>query len=135
MAHNHFPAAPFLVLQLNYSVDLQAIYLQQSMWVDNMYVRVAEITSQSSLQFKMLMAFIEKEFLPRNIKAGQLSGEIFRISDNSCFVVSRFTSKAEANKIMAIMKTELEEMKGSNKIRMIEGERFINLGQDIAPQS
>jgi hypothetical protein len=135
VAHNHFSAAPFLVLQLNYSVDLQAIYLQQSMWVDNMYVRVAEITSQSSLQFKMLMAFIEKEFLPRNIKAGQLSGEIFRISDNSCFVVSRFTSKAEANKIMAIMKTELEEMKGSNKIRMIEGERFINLGQDIAPQS
>ena len=135
MAHNHFSAAPFLVLQLNYSVDLQAIYLQQSMWVDNMYVRVAEITSQSSLQFKMLMAFIEKEFLPRNIKAGQLSGEIFRISDNSCFVVTRFTSKAEANKIMAIMKTELEEMKGSNKIRMIEGERFINLGQDIAPQS
>ena len=135
MAHNHFSAAPFLVLQLNYSVDLQAIYLQQSMWVDNMYVRVAEITSQSSLQFKMLMAFIEKEFLPRNIKAGQLSGEIFRISDNSCFVVSRFTSKAEANKIMAIMKTELEEMKGSNKIRMIEGERFINLGQEIAPQS
>ena len=130
-----FSAAPFLVLQLNYSVDLQAIYLQQSMWVDNMYVRVAEITSQSSLQFKMLMAFIEKEFLPRNIKAGQLSGEIFRISDNSCFVVSRFTSKAEANKIMAIMKTELEEMKGSNKIRMVEGERFINLGQDIAPQS
>ena len=135
MAHNHPHPAPFLVLQLNYSVDLQAIYLQQSMWVDNMYVRVAEITSQSSLQFKMLMAFIEKEFLPRNIKAGQLSGEIFRISDNSCFVVSRFTSKAEANKIMAIMKTELEEMKGSNKIRMIEGERFINLGQDIAPQS
>ena len=26
-----------------------------------MYVRVAEITSQSSLQFKMLMAFIENE--------------------------------------------------------------------------
>ena len=123
------------MLQLNYSVDLQAIYLQQSTWVDNMYVRVAEVTAQSELQFKMLMAFIEKEFLPRNIKAGQLSGEIFRISDNSCFVVSRFTSKAEANKIMAIMKTELEEMKGSNKIRMIEGERFINLGQDIAPQS
>ena len=135
MAHNHTHPAPFLVLQLNYSVDLQAIYLQQSTWVDNMYVRVAEITSQSPLQFKMLMAFIEKEFLPRNIKAGQLSGEIFRISDNSCFVVSRFTSKSEANKIMAIMKAELQEMKGSNKIRLIEGERFINLGQDIATQS
>ena len=96
-----------------------------------MYVRVAEVTSQSALQFKMLMAFIENEFLPRNIKEGQLSGEIFRISDNSCFVISRFTSKAEADKIMAIMKTELEEMKGSNKIKLIEGERIIHLGQDI----
>ena len=77
------------------------------------------------------MAFIENEFLPRNIEAGQLSGEIFKTSDNSCFVISRFTSKAEANKIMAIMRAELEEMKGSNKIKMIEGERFINLGQQI----
>ena len=100
-----------------------------------MYVRVAEVTSQSPLQFKMLMAFIENQFLPRNIKAGQLSGEVFRISDNSCFVISRFTSKAEANKIMAIMRTEMEEMKASNKIKLIEGERFINLGQDIASQS
>ena len=36
MAHNHFSTAPFLVSQLNYSIDLQAFYLQQSMWVDNM---------------------------------------------------------------------------------------------------
>ena len=96
-----------------------------------MYVRVAEVTSPSPLQFKMLMAFIENEFLPRNIKAGQLSGEIFRISDNSCFVISRFTSKAEADKIMEIMKAELQEMKGSNKIKLIEGERFIHLGQEL----
>ena len=85
-----FSAAPFLVLQLNYSVDLQAIYLQQSMWVDNMYVRIAEVTSTSDMQFKMLMAFVENVLLPRNIEAGQLSGEIFKTSDNSCFVVSRF---------------------------------------------
>ena len=101
------------------------------MWVDNMYVRVAEITSQSDLQFKMLMAFIEKEFLPKNIAVGQLSGKIFPISSNSCFVVSRFTSKSEADKIISIMSAELKEMKGSNKIRMIEGERFIHLGQEL----
>ena len=105
------------------------------MWVDNMYVRVAEITAQSNLQFKMLMAFIEKEFLPKNIAAGQLSGEIFRTSSNSCFVVSRFTSKSEADKIMSTMSAELQEMKGSNKIRMIEGERFINLGQQLNPST
>ena len=96
-----------------------------------MYVRVAEVTSPSPLQFKMLMAFIENQFLPRNIEAGQLSGEVFRISENSCFVVSRFTSKAEADKIMAIMMTEMKEMKATNKIKLIEGERIIHLGQEL----
>ena len=105
------------------------------MWVDNMYVRVAEVTAQSELQFKMLMAFIEKDLLPRNIAAGQLSGEIFRTSSNSCFVVSRFTSKSEADKIMSIMKAELNEMKGSNKIRLIEGERILSLGQELGPST
>ena len=131
VALNHFSAAPFVMSQLNYSIDLQAYYLQQSMWVDNMYVRVAEITAQSELQFKMLMAFIENDMLPKNIAAGQLSGEIFRTTSNSCFVVSRFTSKAEADKIMSIMRAELNEIKGSNKIRIIEGDRTINLGQQV----
>ena len=66
-----------------------------------MYVRVAEIIGSSDIQFKMIMAFIEKELLPKNIEAGQLSGEIFKLSNNACFVVSRFTSKSEADKIMA----------------------------------
>ena len=131
----HLPPAPSLVFQLNYSIDLQAFYLQQSMWVDNMYVRIAEVTAQSDLQFKMLMAFVEKDLLPKNIAAGQLSGEIFRTSSNSCFVVSRFTSKSEADKIMSIMSAELQEMKGSNKIRMIEGERILNLGQQVGPST
>ena len=101
--------------------------------LENKYVRIAEITAQSDLQFKMLMAFVERDLLPKNIAAGQLSGEIFRTSSNSCFVVSRFTSKSEADKIMSIMKAELNEIKGSNKIRMLEGERILNLGQQVDP--
>ena len=50
-------------------------------WVDHMYVRIAEITSTSDMQLKMLMAFVENVLLPRSIEAGQLSGEIFRTSD------------------------------------------------------
>ena len=96
-----------------------------------MYVRIAEVTAQSDLQFKMLMAFIERDLLPKNIAAGQLSGEIFRTSSNSCFVISRFTSKSEADKIMAIMKSELNEMKGTNKIKLVEGERILKLGQEV----
>ncbi|XDZ62470.1 heme-binding protein [Alphaproteobacteria bacterium LSUCC0396] len=36
MAHNHPHPAPLIVFQLNYSIDLQAYYLRQSMLVDNM---------------------------------------------------------------------------------------------------
>ena len=100
-----------------------------------MYVRIAEITAQSELQFKMLMAFVERDLLPKNIAAGQLSGEIFKTTSNSCFVVSRFTSKSEADKIMSIMRVELNEIKGSNKIRMLEGERILNLGQQVGPSA
>ena len=96
-----------------------------------MYVRIAEVTAQSDLQFKMLMAFIEKDLLPKNIAAGQLSGEIFKTSSNSCFVISRFASKSEADKIMSIMRAELDEMKGTNKIKLIEGEHIIFLGQEV----
>ena len=96
-----------------------------------MYVRIAEVTAQSDLQFKMLMAFIEKDLLPKNIAAGQLSGEIFKTSSNSFFVISRFTSKSEADKIMSIMKAELNEMKRTNKIKLSDGERILNLGQKV----
>jgi hypothetical protein len=96
-----------------------------------MYVRVAEIIGSSDIQFKMIMAFIEKEMLPKNIEAGQLSGEIFKLSNNACFVVSRFTSKSEADKIMAIMKSALDEIKGTNKIKLMEGELVLHLGQEL----
>ncbi|MEC8743242.1 MAG: hypothetical protein VXX49_01170 [Pseudomonadota bacterium] len=92
-----------------------------------MYVRIAEVVGSSEIQFKMIMAFIERELLPRNIKAGQLSGEIFKTSEHSCFVVSRFNSKPDADRIMSIMKAELQDIKGTNKIRLMEGERILHM--------
>ena len=96
-----------------------------------MYVRIAEVIGSSEIQFKMIMAFIEKELLPKNIEAGQLSGEIFKTSENSCFVISRFDNKQEADKIMSIMKSELQEIKGTNRIRLMEGARILHMGEDI----
>ena len=77
-----------------------------------MYVRIPEITEQLGFQFKMLMTFVERDLLPKNIAVGRLSGEIFRTSSNSCFVISRLTSKSDADKIMSLVKTDLDEMKG-----------------------
>jgi len=96
-----------------------------------MYVRIAEVIGSSEIQFKMIMAFIEKELLPKNIEAGQLSGEIFKTSENSCFVISRFNNKQEADKIMSIMKSALQEIKGTNRIRLMEGARILHMGEDI----
>ena len=62
------------------------VVVSMKVLVDRMYVRIAEITSTSDMQFKMLMAFVENVLLPRNIEAGQLSGEIFRTSDNLCSI-------------------------------------------------
>ena len=51
-----------------------------------MYARIAEVTAQSDLQFKMLMAFIEKDLLPKNIAAesprnsGVCAGILSRVS-------------------------------------------------------
>ena len=80
------------------------------------------------------MAFIENEFLPRNIKAGQLSGEIFRTSDNSCFVISRSPQKLrQTNYVHYENRIGRNERIKQNK--MIEGERFMHLGQDILHQA
>jgi hypothetical protein len=42
-------------------------------------------------------------------------------------VISRFSSKQEADKIMQIMRAEMEELRGNNRIRFLEGERTFNL--------
>ena len=126
----HFSWAPLTItIDVLTRCNRSIVVVSMKVWVDHMYVRIAEITSTSDMQFKMLMAFVENVLLPRNIEAGQLSGEIFRTSDNSCFVVSRFTSKEEADKIMQIMKAEMEELRGNNRIRFLEGERFMHLSR------
>ena len=44
--------------------------------------------------------------------------------------MSRFESKDDADKIMSLMSSELDEMKGNNRIKLIEGSRVLCLGQD-----
>ena len=61
--------------------------------------------------------------LPRNIANGQLSIEAFRINYNSGFIVSKFNSKKDVDKIMKLMANELNEFKVSTRIKIIEGER------------
>ena len=75
----------------------------------------------------MIIAFFQNVMIPRNIKNGQLSCEVFRVSDTTGFVISCFKNKNDATKIMNIMATELNEVKGNTKIKLIEGERVFKI--------
>jgi hypothetical protein len=92
-----------------------------------MYARIAEFQSTSKTNCDMMIAFLQNVMLPRNIANGQLSSEVFRINENSGFIVSKFNSKKDADKIMKLMANELNEFKGGTRIKLIEGERVFRL--------
>ena len=86
-----------------------------------MYCRVVHVKALSELQMKMIIAYIETTMFPRNLGAGQMSGEVFSISQTEIFSVSRFNDKAAANKIMSLMKEELKEIAKGSKMTVLEG--------------
>ena len=92
-----------------------------------MYARIAEFQSTSKTNCDMIIAFFQNVMIPRNIKNGQLSAEIYRVSDTTGFVISCFKNKNDANKIMKIMAVELNEVKGNTRIKLVEGERALRL--------
>ena len=92
-----------------------------------MYARIAEFQSTSKTNCDMMIGFLQNVMLPRNIANGQLSCEVFWINENSGFIGSKFNSKKDADKIMKLMANELNEFKGSTRIKLIEGERVFRL--------
>ena len=90
-----------------------------------MYCRVVNVKALSELQMKMIVAYIETTMLPRNLGAGQISGEVFSISATEVFAVSRFNDKATADKIMSLMKEELKEIAKGSKMTVLEGPLLI----------
>ena len=86
-----------------------------------MYCRIVNVKALSELQMKMIIAYMEKTMLPRNVAAGQTSGQVFSVSKTEVFVVSRFNDKATADKIMSLMKEELKEIAQGSKMTVLEG--------------
>tara|TARA_B100000524_G_C23424628_1_gene289214 strand:+ start:123 stop:356 length:234 start_codon:yes stop_codon:yes gene_type:complete len=77
----------------------------------------------------MFIAFMQNVMIPRNLKNGQLSCEVYRVSDTVGFVISCFNNKNDATKVMRIMADELNEVKGNTKLKLIEGERVFRIDQ------
>ena len=94
-----------------------------------MYSRIAEFQSSSKLNCDMFIAFMQNVMIPRNLKNGQLSCEVYRVSDTIGFVISCYNNKNDATKVMRIMADELNEVKGNTKLKLIEGERVFRIDQ------
>ena len=90
-----------------------------------MYCRIVIVKALSELQMKMIIAYMEKTMLPRNLGAGQTAGEVFSIGQTEVFTVSRFNDKATAVKIMGLMKEELKEIAKGSKMTVLEGPLLI----------
>ena len=59
--------------------------------------------------------------LPRNLAAGQISSEVFKISETEVFTVSKHKNKTSADKVMALMQEELKEIASGSKMTKLEG--------------
>ena len=58
-----------------------------------MYTRIAEFQSTSKVNCDMIIAFFQNVMIPRNIKNGQLSCEVFRVSDTTGFGIHVLKTK------------------------------------------
>ena len=90
-----------------------------------MYCRVVHVKALSELQMKMITAYMETTMLPRNLSAGQISGEVFFKSQTEVFTVSKFNDKETADKIMSLMRDELKEIAKGSKMTVLEGPLLI----------
>ena len=75
-----------------------------------MYCRVVHIKFVSEVQMKMVTTYMEHTMLPLNLAAWQISGEVFQISENEVFSVSKHKNKTSADKVMTLMQEELREI-------------------------
>ena len=86
-----------------------------------MYCRVVHVKALSELQMKMITAYMETTMLPRNLSAGQISGEVFSKSQTEVFTVSKFNDKKMADEIMSLMRGELKDIAKGSKMTVLEG--------------
>ena len=77
----------------------------------------------------MMVAFFQNVMIPKHLKNGMLSSEIYRVSDNNGFLVSSFKNKNDADNILKMGANAINEVKGNIKIKFIEGERVFRADQ------
>ena len=90
-----------------------------------MYCRVVHVKAVSEIPLKMITSYIGSTMMPRNLAAGQISGDVFEQSPTEIFTVSKFSDEETADKIMGLMKDEIREIAKGCKMSLLEGPRII----------
>ena len=86
-----------------------------------MYVRIVEITAPTKLQLNIFLDYLRFTHFPKNLKQAQISAKVFRVNEESAFVIAEFKDKKSADKIKIMNNPEINELKTNLKIRSFEG--------------
>ena len=86
-----------------------------------MYVRIVEITAPTKLQLNIFLDYLRITHFPKNLEQGQTSAKVFRVNEESAFVIAEFKDKKSADKIKIMNNPEINELKTNLKIRSFEG--------------
>ena len=86
-----------------------------------MYIRIVEITAPTKLQLNIFLDYLRFTHFPKNLEQGQTSAKVFRVNEQSAFVIAEFKDKKSADKIKIMNNPEINELKTNLKIRSFEG--------------
>ena len=86
-----------------------------------MYIRIVEITAPTKLQLNIFLDYLRFTHFPKNLEQGQTSAKVFRVNEESAFVIAEFKDKKSADKIKIMNNPEINELKTNLKIRSFEG--------------
>ena len=86
-----------------------------------MYIRIVEITAPTKLQLNIFLDYLRFTHFPKNLEQGQTSAKVFRVNEESAFVIAEFKDKKSADKIKIMNNLEINELKTNLKIRSFEG--------------
>ena len=92
-----------------------------------MYIRVVTMTSQSKMQFDMLVAYFENIWSPKVIKLGAISAEMVKTSDNAGMYIIHYPDEKMAMDTLANIQPEVNEVKAQSKVHISGGDRLFRV--------
>ena len=85
------------------------------------------MTSQSKMQFDMLVAYFENIWSPKVIKLGSISAEMEKTSDNAGMYIIHYPDEKTAMDTLANIQPEVDEVKAQSKVHISGGDRLFRV--------